>query len=76
LKLMAAAGLKQQRQKSRHALIDTNLVIFGEGTVVSMTAPVPAPPAASSSDVGTIEPLVGASHDVATQPQSAADPTE
>jgi hypothetical protein len=75
-KLLAAAGAKQQRQKSQRALIDTNLVIFGEGNVVSMTAPVAAPPPASSSDVGTVEPLFGASHDAATQRPRASDPTE
>jgi hypothetical protein len=30
---------KQQRQKSKKVLIDTNLVIFGGGTQVSLTEP-------------------------------------
>jgi hypothetical protein len=68
--LIAKETEKQQRAKSKRALIDTNLVIAGRGTVVSlanpaqMNAPIhpmPAPVAPgteavpSSSDVGTIE---------------------
>jgi quercetin dioxygenase-like cupin family protein len=61
---------KQQRAKSKRTLIDTNLVIVGKGTVVSLTNPaqMTAPnhpiadsvapatdPVPSSGDVGTIE---------------------
>jgi quercetin dioxygenase-like cupin family protein len=68
--LIANENEKQQRAKSKRGLIDTNLVIFGKGTVVSLTNPVqtiattrpiaataPAGSAAvpSSTDLGTIE---------------------
>lgn len=52
---MASETQKQLRQKSKKNLIDTNLVIFGGGTLVSLTNPAtekaadPAPPAAESS---------------------------
>jgi hypothetical protein len=35
-KLIAAESQKQQREKSNKTLIDTNLVIFGGGTRVSL----------------------------------------
>jgi len=35
-KLIAAESLKQQREKSKKTLIDTNLVIFGGGTRISV----------------------------------------
>jgi hypothetical protein len=35
-KSILAEGQKQQREKSRKTLIDTNLVIFGGGTLVSL----------------------------------------
>jgi FecR protein len=38
-KLMVAASEKQQRQKSKKVLLDTNLVIFGGGTLVSVVDP-------------------------------------
>jgi FecR protein len=68
--LIAKESEKQQRAKSKKRLIDTNLVIFGKGTVVSLTNPaqmtaashpIPAPvtpasdPIPSSTDLGTIE---------------------
>ena len=68
--LIAKETEKQQRAKSKKTLIDTNLVIAGKGTVVSLANPAqmtpPSPPIAtsvaagtnpipSSSDVGTIE---------------------
>src|SRR5260370_178790 len=68
--LMAKESERQQRAKSKRTLIDTNLVIFGKGTLVSLTNPVPtnaATPAApasatqdwsarpASTDVGTIQ---------------------
>jgi hypothetical protein len=68
--LIAKESEKQQRAKSKRRLIDTNMVIFGKGTLVSLTNPaqmtaashpVPAPvtPASdaipSSTDLGTIE---------------------
>jgi quercetin dioxygenase-like cupin family protein len=67
--LIAKESEKQQRAKSKRGLIDTNLVIFGKGTVVSVTNPAqltaaspiaapvtPGPDAIpSSTDVGTIE---------------------
>ena len=68
--LMAYASEKQQRAKSKKTLIDTNLVIFGGGTVVSLTNPAQANAAShptvvsarpgsdaipSSTDLGTIE---------------------
>jgi hypothetical protein len=68
--LIAKESEKQQRAKSKRSLIDTNLVIFGKGTVVSLTNPA-QPTAASqpvaasvtpgadaipsSTDLGTIE---------------------
>jgi quercetin dioxygenase-like cupin family protein len=63
---------KQQRAKSKRSMIDTNLVIFGKGTVVSLTNPAqmteashpiadsvtPEPDAIpSSTDLGTITAL-------------------
>jgi hypothetical protein len=68
--LIAKENEKQQRAKSKKSLIDTNLVIFGKGTVVSLTNPAqmtaashpiaasvtPGPEAIpSSTDLGTIE---------------------
>jgi hypothetical protein len=68
--LIAKESAKQQRAKSRRSLIDTNLVIFGKGTVVSLTNPAQLTAASettptsampgsgavpSSSDLGTIE---------------------
>jgi len=68
--LIAKESDKQQRAKSKRSLIDTNLVIFGKGIVVSLTNPVQmsaasqtaavaARPASdaipSSNDLGTIE---------------------
>ena len=68
--LIAKESEKQQRAKSKRTLIDTNLVIFGKGTLVSLTNPVQpnaAAPAAvasaesrsaaipSSTDLGTIQ---------------------
>jgi FecR protein len=38
-KLIAAASQQQQRAKSRRILIDTNLVIFGGGTAVTLVNP-------------------------------------
>jgi hypothetical protein len=38
-KLIAAASQQQQREKSRKTLIDTNLVIFGGGTAVTLVNP-------------------------------------
>lgn len=81
-KLMAQAIEKQQRQKAKKTLIDTNLIIFGGGSVVSVVAPVqtgarsqfasiPAAlmPCAGPvpDDLGTIEPLASLS--------TASDPT-
>jgi len=68
--LIAKESEKQQRAKSKRSLIDTNLVIFGKGTLVSLTNPpqrtaardpiaapaTPGPDAIpSSTDLGTIE---------------------
>jgi len=68
--LIAKESEKQQRAKSKRSLIDTNLVIFGKGTLVSLTNPpqrtaardpiaAPVTPASeaipSSTDLGTIE---------------------
>jgi hypothetical protein len=68
--LIAKESEKQQRAKSKRGLIDTNLVIFGKGTLVSLTNPAqltaashpivasvaPGPDAIpSSTDLGTIE---------------------
>src|SRR5438477_2006486 len=68
--LIAKESEKQQRAKSKRTLIDTNLVIFGKGTLVSLTNPAQpnaAAPAAvassesrsaailSSTDLGTIQ---------------------
>lgn len=69
-KLIAKESEKQQRAKSKRGLIDTNLVIFGKGTLVSLTNPAQmknatSQPSASSvtrsdevpssTDLGTIE---------------------
>lgn len=68
--LMAFESRKQQQQKSKKILIDTNLVIFGGGTLVSLVDPrqvgaigggTPATPTpmssatSASADLGTIE---------------------
>ena len=68
--LIAKESERQQRAKSKRSLIDTNLVIFGKGTLVSLTNPAQmtaaSPPIAtsvtpgsdaipSSNDLGTIE---------------------
>lgn len=68
--LIAKESERQQRAKSKKHLVDTNLVIFGKGTVVSLTNPalvnaaVPAAEASaasesdtipSSNDIGTVE---------------------
>jgi FecR-like protein len=68
--LMAKESQKQQREKSKKTLIDTNLVILGGGTAVSIVdpaqvqaidrgRPAPATPISSaaqaSADLGTIE---------------------
>jgi len=68
--LIVKESERQQRAKSKRSLIDTNLVIFGKGTLVSLTNPVQpnaAAPAAvasaesksaaipSSTDLGTIQ---------------------
>jgi hypothetical protein len=69
-KLMARVSENQQKAKSKKALIDTNLVIFGKGTTVSLVKPTQTPevamiPAAppqpvrsavpDSNDLGVIE---------------------
>src|SRR5438477_10781285 len=69
--VIAQESEKQQRAKSKRKLIDTNLVIFGKGTLVSLTNPAQpnaAAPAAvasaesrsaaipSSTDLGTTQP--------------------
>jgi hypothetical protein len=69
-RLMVSESQKQQRAKSKKALIDTNLVIFGGGSVVSLVDPAqtgsldqatgasPAPSATSTSgDLGRVETL-------------------
>jgi hypothetical protein len=38
---IVAEGQKQQREKSKKTLIDTNLVIFGGGTRMSLVGPGP-----------------------------------
>ena len=68
--LIAKESEKQQRAKSKRGLIDTNLVIFGKGTLVSLTNPAQMTAAShpitasvtpgsdaipSSTDLGTIE---------------------
>jgi FecR-like protein len=65
--LIAKESAKQQRAKSKKSLLDTNLIILGKGTVVSLANPAQmgsAGPTASapgsdaipsSSDLGTIE---------------------
>jgi hypothetical protein len=61
--LIIAESERQQRQKSKKRLLDTNLVIFGGGTQVSLmdpvqsreqpSAPQPAAPAATPPSVST-----------------------
>ena len=56
---MASESKKQQREKSKKNLIDTNLVIFGGGTLVSLTNPGPVKagdPAAAESSTPTPTP--------------------
>lgn len=58
-KLMASECEKQAREKSKKNLIDTNLVIFGGGTLVSLTNPPAANaagPAAGESSTPTPTP--------------------
>lgn len=79
--LIAKESEKQQRAKSKKGLIDTNLVIFGKGTLVSFTNPAQTVAAkqtiaasakpewdaiSSSTDLGTVE----------TPPILVATPTE
>ena len=52
-KLLAKEGEKQARAKGKRALIDTNLVIFGEGSLVTLTNPDPA---AAPDNAGQTEP--------------------
>jgi len=61
-KSMTAASQKQQRDKSKKILIDTNLVIFGGGTLVSLVDPgtnvsAPAVPAPAPSPAPASTPL-------------------
>lgn len=66
--LMADESQKQQREKSKKILIDTNLVIFGRGTLVSIVDPaqsnaideVTATPAAISSPAPASNPTPAA----------------
>jgi hypothetical protein len=68
--VIAQESEKQQRAKSKRELIDTNLVIFGKGTLVSLTNPAQTTAVShpvdatvtpgseaipSSNDVGTVE---------------------
>jgi FecR protein len=50
---MIAASEKQQREKSRKKLIDTNLVIFGGGTLVSIVDPSVDPVAIARPSVAS-----------------------
>ncbi|HEY6045695.1 MAG TPA: FecR domain-containing protein [Pyrinomonadaceae bacterium] len=66
--LIAKETEKQQRAKSKKTLLDTNLVIAGKGTVVSLANPAqmiaPSPPIASSVAAGTD--AIPSSNDVGT----------
>jgi hypothetical protein len=56
---MASECQKQQREKSKKSLVDTNLVIFGGGTLVSLTNPPTekaGDPAAAESSTPTPTP--------------------
>jgi hypothetical protein len=81
---IASESQKQQREKSKKNLIDTNLVIFGGGTLVSLVDPtqkdaVKPPPAKSSpapvsNDLGSIETLKPSQK--ATDPATTPSPPE
>jgi hypothetical protein len=85
---MASETQKQQKEKSKKNLIDTNLVILGGGTVVSLVDPAQidaigrATPAAAaktssttpaSADLGTIE---TSSKPVRSPPSTSSTPTD
>ena len=84
---MASESQKQQKEKSKKNLIDTNLVILGGGTVVSLVDPAQleaigrATPAAAttrssapaSADLGTIE---TSSKPVRNPPSTSSTPTD
>ena len=85
---MASETQKQQKEKSKKNLIDTNLVILGGGTVVSLVDPAQidaigrATPAAAaktssttpaSADLGTIE---TSSKPVRNPPSTSSTPTD
>lgn len=85
---MASESQKQQEEKSKKNLIDTNLVILGGGTVVSLVDPAQleaigrATPAAAttrssatpaSADLGTIE---TSSKPVRNPPSTSSTPTD
>jgi len=85
---MASESQKQQKEKSKKNLIDTNLVILGGGTVVSLVDPAqvdaigrPTPAAATttsratpaSADIGTIE---TSSKPVRNPPATSSTPTD
>jgi hypothetical protein len=48
-KLILAESRKQQQEKSRKSLVETNLVIFGGGTQVSLIGQAPKHPALNPS---------------------------
>jgi FecR protein len=55
-RLMVAESSKQQREKSKKVLIDTNLVIFGGGTLVSIIDPTVDPTSAARPNAALASP--------------------
>lgn len=69
---IAQESQKQQREKAKKVLIDTNLVIFGGGTVVSITNPAPA--SAAPAEAGSEAPSASADLGSIQAPPSPPDP--
>ena len=74
--LIAKEIEKQQRAKSKRTLIDTNLVIFGKGTRVSLTNPAQtnAPSQTSPSSAKSQPPTIPSSTDLGTIETLAPNP--
>jgi hypothetical protein len=63
--LIATETKKQAREKSKKVLIDTNLVIFGGGTLVSLVDP-------AKLDIGNVKQISAA----APNPSASPNPKE
>ena len=68
-KLIARESQKQEREKSKKTLIDTNLVIFGGGTLVSLVDP-------ARVDTGDVRPVESSSPTPTPSPSLTVDAAE